>query len=76
MTNSIETGKRQIYRAVKKCLSFAIFYAFLARRSTARSSAVGINNGLFGVCDLGLFVTHERHTNTSHRRLDLITKGE
>jgi len=53
MTNSIETGKHQIYRAVKKCLSFAIFYAFLARRSTARSSAVGINNGLFGVKPTG-----------------------
>ena len=55
MTNSIETGKHQIYRAVKKCLSFAIFYAFLARRSTARSSAVGINNGLFGVKPTGKY---------------------
>ena len=34
-------------------LSFAIFYAFLARRSTARSSAVGMNNGLLFVKPTG-----------------------
>ena len=45
MTNSIETRKPQIYRADTKCISFAIFYASLARRLTARSSAVGIPNG-------------------------------
>ena len=34
-------------------LSFAIFYAFLARRSTAWSSAVGMNNGLLFVKPTG-----------------------
>ena len=55
MTNSIETGKHQIYRAVKKCLSFAIFYASRARGSTARSSAVGISNGLLFVKPTGKY---------------------